>query len=45
VVPVQDPAAQSRLHELLDTELADPSAWVLHPDGSYTRAAPGSGGT
>jgi polyphosphate kinase len=44
VVPVEEPRAQSRLRELLDTELADPGAWVLHPDGSYSRAgAEGAG--
>jgi polyphosphate kinase len=39
VVPVVEPRAQARLRELLDAELADPDAWVLHADGSYSRSA------
>jgi polyphosphate kinase len=42
VVPVDEPRAQTRLRQLLDAELADPEAWVLHPDGSYSR--PGAAG-
>jgi hypothetical protein len=43
VVPVEDRRAQARLREQLDSELADPDAWVLHPDGSYSRAGPTRG--
>jgi polyphosphate kinase len=38
VAPVTDPAARAALDAILTTELADPAAWVLHPDGSYSRA-------
>jgi len=38
VVPVEDPEARNRLGAHLDRELADPAAWVLQPDGSYSRA-------
>jgi polyphosphate kinase len=44
VVPVEEPRAQLRLREQLDAELADPDAWVLHSDGSYSRAGGASGG-
>jgi polyphosphate kinase len=40
VVPVEERRAQARLRELLDAELADPDAWVLHADGSYSPAGP-----
>ena len=40
VVPVTDPAARERLSGLLDTELADPGAWELQPDGGYLPAGP-----
>src|SRR5205823_10317675 len=43
VAPIADPDACRRLGTLLDLELADPSAWVLQPDGSYLRRAPGEG--
>jgi polyphosphate kinase len=39
VVPVEDRRGQARLRELLDLELADPEAWVLQADGSYSRGA------
>jgi len=43
--PVFDPAARTRLDRILTTELSDPTAWVLSPDGSYdhTSAESGSG--
>jgi polyphosphate kinase len=42
VAPVTDAAGRERLGQLLDTELADETAWELEPDGSYRRrtAAP-----
>lgn len=36
-VPVLDPLARDRLALILDRELADPSAWMLEPDGGYRR--------
>jgi polyphosphate kinase len=39
VTPVSDPEARARLDSLLTEELADPSGWLLRPDGSYVRAA------
>ncbi|HEX6106843.1 MAG TPA: polyphosphate kinase 1 [Gemmatimonadales bacterium] len=39
VAPVTDPAARDRLCRLLETELADPAAWELQPDGSYRRGS------
>ena len=44
-VPVRDAAARARLDRILTTELADPTAWELAADGSYTRrtARPGDG--
>lgn len=38
VVQVTDPAIQQRLDTVLTAELAEPGAWVLAPDGSYSRA-------
>jgi polyphosphate kinase len=38
VVPIEERRAQARLREQLDAELADPDAWVLRSDGSYSRA-------
>jgi polyphosphate kinase len=38
VCPVYDVAARSRLDSLLSTELTNPDAWVLRPDGSYDRS-------
>jgi polyphosphate kinase len=43
VVPVEHAEARERLRAQLDRELADPGAWVLHPDGSYSRAGEGGG--
>jgi polyphosphate kinase len=43
VTPVQDAAARNRLDRILTTELADPTAWELRPDGSYQRRQPGPG--
>lgn len=37
VAPVLDPAARSMLETILETELADPKAWVLRADGVYER--------
>lgn len=37
--PVTAPDARARLDAILTTELADPTAWVLGPDGTYRRAA------
>ncbi len=37
VAPIIDPEARRRLDEILDMELADPSAWELLPDGSYSQ--------
>jgi hypothetical protein len=34
---VTDPHARARLDLILDTELGDPGAWTLKPDGSYAR--------
>ena len=38
VTPVTDAAARATLEDILTRELADTEAWVLQPDGSYTRA-------
>jgi polyphosphate kinase len=38
VTPVTDAAACATLDGILDRELTDPDAWVLHADGSYARA-------
>lgn len=37
VTPVRDPGCTRRLDEILRTELDDPTAWELRPDGSYHR--------
>jgi len=37
MAPVDDAAARARLRRILDTELADPTAWVLRSDGAYQR--------
>jgi len=40
VTPVDDPALQERLEEILDLNRADDHlAWTLGPDGTYTRRA------
>ncbi len=39
VTPVRGAALTARLDALLDALLAEPSAWVLGPDGTYTRPA------
>ncbi len=39
VTSVTDPDAQQRLSWILDTELADPRAWVLRGDGAWERLA------
>ena len=44
VTPVQDPTAQERLDWILTTELADPTAWELRPDGRYERREASPGG-
>src|SRR5213076_3391979 len=42
VTPVEDPALQARLQEILDVELADDRlAWQLGADGAWTRVRPG----
>ncbi|MGH7607736.1 MAG: polyphosphate kinase 1, partial [Gemmatimonadales bacterium] len=46
VAPVFDAAAQRRLDAILTTELGDPAAWTLAPDGSYDRLpSPPAGAT
>jgi polyphosphate kinase len=41
VVPILDPKLQQELHAVFDTLLADDSfAWVLGPDGTWTRLQP-----
>ncbi len=37
VTPVLDSALRSRLDRVLETELHDPTAWRLQPDGTYER--------
>jgi len=37
ITPVDDPAARARLDRILERELAEPGAWRLESDGSYTR--------
>jgi len=37
VAPVDDPAARAVLRAVLDTQLADPRAWVLRADGVFER--------
>jgi polyphosphate kinase len=37
ITPVDDPAARARLDRILELELAEPGAWSLESDGSYTR--------
>jgi polyphosphate kinase len=43
VVPVEEPALQARLEEILSLCLSDRGAWLLGPDGSWTRNGAGSG--
>jgi polyphosphate kinase len=44
VTPVEDPALQSDLRFLLETQLADTrSAWEMEPDGTYRQRVPGAG--
>ena len=38
VTPVDDPGARARLDGIFERELADPDAWNLESDGSYTRS-------
>ena len=40
ITPVRDPSAMARLDRLLEDELADPAAWTLASDGSYSRQLP-----
>jgi polyphosphate kinase len=40
VAAITDESACRRLDALLNLELADPKAWVLHPEGSYLRRSP-----
>src|SRR5256886_14699305 len=37
ITPVRDPAARARPDGILEQELADPTAWTLESDGSYSR--------
>jgi polyphosphate kinase len=37
MTPVDHPAARARLDHMLELQLADPNAWQLQSDGSYTR--------
>ncbi len=37
VTPVDDPGAREVLRAILDSQLADPRAWELRPDGAYER--------
>lgn len=37
ITPVDHPAARARLEHILELQLADPNAWQLQSDGSYTR--------
>jgi polyphosphate kinase len=37
VAPVRDETACAKLDRILETELSDPEAWDLQPDGSYIR--------
>jgi len=42
LVPVESVRARQEVHAILDSALADnTNAWLLGPDGSWTRAAPG----
>ena len=42
ITPVDDPAARARLARILELELAEPGAWTLESDGSYSRRPPAS---
>ena len=37
VTPVDDPAARKVLRTILETQLTDPRAWILRPDGVFER--------
>ena len=37
VTPVDDPAAREVLRRILDSQMTDPRAWVLRPDGAFER--------
>ena len=37
LAPVHEPRLRARLDGILDRELADPTAWVLAPDGTYAQ--------
>ena len=39
--PILDPRCRAQLEGILETELADPTAWELGPDGGYYRRAAG----
>jgi len=39
--PILDPRCRARLEGILETELADPTAWELGPDGGYYRRVGG----
>lgn len=37
ITPIDDPANRAVLKEMLETMLADPTAWTLQPDGKWKR--------
>ena len=37
LTPVDDPEARATLREILDVQLADPTAWVMRADGAFER--------
>jgi len=44
IAPVEDPALQAELREVIDLQLADNvKAWDLHPDGTYVQRRPAAG--
>ncbi len=40
VTPVRDPALRATLDEILESNLRNPQAWELGPDGEYVRRTP-----
>ena len=43
LVPVENARVRQEVHTILDSALADDTnAWLLGPDGSWTRAVPGA---
>jgi polyphosphate kinase len=42
LVPIENARIRQDVHAILDSALADDvSAWLLEPDGTWTRATPG----